>query len=214
MKLELLTLILGLVDTNTYILYDEDTKKALIIDPAGCGQAILEQVEQNKLNVDAILITHGHFDHIQAVDKLREALGVPAYATKPEAKMAADPFLNASAMLPQDEWLSCIIKHYIEDLADDLDMLDFGWVKLEVINTPGHTGGHVSFFEAMSSSLFVGDCIFKGGIHGRVDLPTSNHEDLKATIKLLFKRFDAETKVYTGHGEATTIGEEKKFYER
>ena len=199
--MKIITIAAGPVNTNAYILYDESTLNGVLIDPGAEADKITDEIDKAGIKIVAILVTHGHFDHIGAVDELRERLGVPAYASQKEADLAADVNLNCSTALRRE------IVCKIDKIIEENEILDFDFVKIDTIFTPGHTHGHNCFYLATENVLFSGDCLFKNS-YGRYDLPTSNFEQLKASLFKLFE-LPNETKVYPGHGTPTEISYEK-----
>ena len=200
--MKIITLTVGPVSTNSYILYDDLTLKGILIDPGDEAIRILAEIGGLGLDIVAVLVTHGHFDHIGAVDRTASALEVPVYGSKQDAALAADINLNRSGLMGRDP-ITCKITEFLTDEQ----VLDFGFVKIHALFTPGHTHGHMCYYLPTENILFTGDLLFKG-THGRYDMPTANYEHLKQSLFRLFE-FPEHTKVYPGHGETTDIGYEK-----
>lgn len=211
MKVE--TLIVGQLNTNCYLVFDEDSRQTFIIDPGDDGDYIIRKIHDLDLKPQAILATHAHFDHILAATELKLALKIPFYLHKNDlpilkrTQSTAKYFTGLSADPPifPDKFLkdSQILK--LEDLS------------FRVIETPGHTQGSVTFFvcdriEKMLC-IFVGDLLFAGGSHGRTDLEGGNYQKLKNSIKKILS-FPPKTIIYPGHGKATTVEKERKFYQK
>ena len=201
--MKILVMQVGPVSTNAYIVYDEATLKGFVIDPGDESVAIQAEIGGRGLDIVAILVTHGHFDHIAAVDKLKAALEVDVYASELDAQICASVELNRSNMMGR-ETVTCKIDKYLKDGEE----LDLGFAKIKAIHTPGHTHGHLCYYLLGQNIIFTGDTLFKG-TYGRHDLPTANFEYLKQSLGKLFELPD-ETKVYPGHGPSSTIGYEKK----
>ncbi|MCL2854394.1 MAG: MBL fold metallo-hydrolase [Defluviitaleaceae bacterium] len=201
--MNIVTMPVGVVGTNAYILHNDGATEAVLIDPGCEATHIQQELEKRGLTLVAILLTHGHFDHIGAVDALREALGVDVYSSELEAELAADTYLNGCKPMRRPE-VVCTVTKYIEGGQ----MLNIAGLEIHAISTPGHTHGHLCFHLPAHSTLFSGDCLFKGS-YGRHDLPTSDFDQLKASLFRLFELPD-DTDVYPGHGSATTIKYEKK----
>ena len=192
----------GPIQTNCYIVGCEETKEGVVIDPGDEAGRILGEVEKDGLEIKYILNTHAHFDHVMANRALVEATGAP---------LALHPFdlpllrQNGGAMVfgiqvppsPEPD-----IK-----LAEG-DRISFGQYTFDVLFTPGHTPGHVSFYEAEVGIIFDGDVLFAGGI-GRTDLPGGDYDTLINSINQKLMILPDETTVCSGHGPVTTIGRER-----
>ena len=195
------TLTVGPLSENCYVIYDELSKDAVIIDPGADGEEILEEVEN--LNVKAILATHGHLDHVGQVGYLKSKIDVPFYMNK------RDEFLINNEIFPNFAYIikavSCPSPDF--DLKEG-DILEFGRLELTVIETPGHTPGSVCFYNQEEKIVIVGDTLFYQSV-GRTDLPGGDGRLLEQSLKKLMELPD-ETVVYSGHGPKTTIGKEKR----
>lgn len=200
MRLHKLTL--GALGTNCYILADEETGKALVIDAPDDAETILAFLRENKYTVQEIVLTHGHFDHILALEELKTALNVPAAIHENGQTFLRDGIQN--------------LCHYVgiawtpvtaDRLLRDGDVISLGRESLQVFHTPGHTADCICLYGG--GILISGDTLFQQSV-GRVDHPTG---DLKQEIDSIREKLlvlPDETKVYPGHGPATTIGEERK----
>ncbi|MET3684279.1 glyoxylase-like metal-dependent hydrolase (beta-lactamase superfamily II) [Alkalibacillus flavidus] len=193
---------LGLLGTNCYILDLDD--QALIVDPGGDSHFIIDYLETQSLTPIAILLTHAHFDHIGAVDDICQYFNVPVYIHEQEGDWLIDPSLNGS------EWFqlgqiaaSKPADHYFVEGSQQI-----GPFRFEVMHTPGHSPGSVSFWFEDDRTIIAGDTLFQLGI-GRTDLPFGDHETLINVIKSKLFTLPDETVVYPGHGPKTTIGVEK-----
>lgn len=209
-ELKIKVCVLGMVSTNCYIVYKEPENReegvqlpAVIIDPADNVRYITKQLNELNLKLEAILLTHGHFDHIMAADSLRQAYQVPIIACEKEKELLADPQMNggpmigASVSLEADQWVHG---------GDVLELLGMKW---KVLYTPGHTIGSVCYYLEEEHVLFSGDTLFCQS-YGRTDLATgSSRQLMQSIIQILFKLPD-ETNVCPGHEDMTTIGFEKK----
>ncbi len=196
-------LVVGMLQSNCYVVGSEDTKVGIIIDPGGDAPVILDRVEQLGLSIKYIVNTHGHIDHIAANRQLKEATQALIAIHRDDAQWLMSDQGDFARMLgvlspgpPADV------------LLDEGDEIDFGNDSLQVIHTPGHSLGGISLVGA--GMIFCGDTLFAMGV-GRVDLPGGSWETLMQSIKTRLFTMPDETTVYTGHGPPTTIGREKKF---
>jgi glyoxylase-like metal-dependent hydrolase (beta-lactamase superfamily II) len=198
------SLVVGPIETNCFLLADEATGKGTIIDPGGHPERILAAAEEMKLEVQCIIATHGHFDHIAGIPGLKERLGCEFLLHE------SDLFFVQKSKLAALNWGFDIEQvpdpdRYIEDG----EIISLGGLKLEVIHTPGHSPGGISLYIREENTLFAGDTLFLQSV-GRTDLPYSSAEDLILSIKNRLYTLPDDTVVYTGHGEPTSIGAEKK----
>lgn len=197
-------LLLGMVRTNCYLVFDEDTKKAVIIDPADEAERIRMAVEELKLVPEAILLTHGHFDHILAAAELRSSYHAPVGCLLKEKELLADAVQNVSARFLPAYGMEA------DEYYTDGQQLPYLMGGIQVIETPGHTGGSACYYFPKEQELFSGDTLFYETI-GRTDLPTGSAAKLQSSItKKLFVLPD-ECRVHPGHGQDTTIGHEKQY---
>ena len=195
--------VVGVVGTNCYFAINEATKECLIIDPGDNADALEEKIRQGGLTPAAILLTHGHFDHIMGVEGLKEAFQIPVYVHEDDAEMLRRPDLNAGAMIGVQVSLTA------DELLRDGDELNLAGMKLRVLHTPGHTPGGVCFYFPEEEVLFSGDTLFCESV-GRTDLPGGSMGALMRSIKERVLKLPDLTVVYTGHGEPTQIGSEKR----
>ena len=207
MKIEVKKLVLGAVSTNVYLVFYEGN--CLIIDPSDEAERIIACIEERGAKPLAILLTHGHFDHIMAAPALAKKYGIKIYAGEAERQLLSDTGLNlATRFLGENFTLEA------DEYVNGGDELELGGLKLEVLYTPGHTVGSISFYsedlsdnEAFKKVAFTGDTLFAGSV-GRVDLPTGNEETMRRTINEVIKKLPSDTVVFPGHGAATTIERE------
>jgi len=196
-------LVVGPIMANCFIVGCEETHTAVVIDPGADADKILMVLADLKLTVKYILNTHGHFDHVGANKRMKEVTGADILIHAADAPMLSR--LSASAAA----WgMSAEDSPPPDRLLADGDTVSFGGIAFDVIHTPGHTPGGVSF--SAEGRVFVGDTLFAGSI-GRTDFPGGDYDTLIASIrKRLFVLPDA-VRVYTGHGPETSIGREKRF---
>ena len=194
---------MGAMGANCYLYACMESKKAVIIDPGANGKKIYQWVLEKGLKVDYILLTHGHVDHIGAVDELRLLLGdVLVGIHAGDAEMLTDAKKNLSSYLGL-----AVVLQRADLLLQDGQELTIGKQLLKVISTPGHSPGCVCFLS--SEGLFSGDTLFAGSI-GRTDFPGGSLDQLLKGVKEKLLILPEDTKIFPGHGEETSIGEEKR----
>ncbi|WP_113675534.1 MBL fold metallo-hydrolase [Vallitalea guaymasensis] len=198
------TMMLGILQTNVYIVYDEESKDTVVIDPAGDEDRIIRFIEENNLRLMGILVTHGHFDHIGVVDAIRDNYGVPVFTSRQEGELMADPNKNLSLNL-----MRTVVAVENDEVVGDKDILEFGELEFDCIVVPGHSPESVCYYNKDNDVLFCGDTLFAGSI-GRTDFYDGPQNTLINSIKDRLMILPEETKVYPGHGFQTTIGYEKK----
>lgn len=195
------TLIVSELQINCYLLGCRATRETAIIDPGGDSQLIIAKVTEREAIVKMILLTHGHFDHIGALDKIRKEYDCPVLIHSADANAITNPMINLSALTGNN-----IASGEAERLLEDDDRIQIGNLTLEVLHTPGHTRGGVCF--KYNGLLFSGDTLFNSGI-GRTDLPGGNMAQLEQSIREKLFALPDDTLVFPGHGESTGIGLEK-----
>lgn len=207
MKIEVEKLVLGAVSTNVYLVFYNGN--CLIVDPSDEAERIISCIEARKAKPLAVLITHGHFDHIMAAPVLAKKYGIKIYAGEADRQLLEDSKLNLGQSFLGENF-TMEADEYLKN-GDELEFEDF---KLKVMYTPGHTVGSISFYsddlednEAFKKVMFTGDALFAGSI-GRVDFPTGNEAAMRRTLEEVFKKIPPETVVFPGHGAATTIERE------
>jgi hydroxyacylglutathione hydrolase len=206
MKYEVL--VLGQLETNCYLVWEEKTKKGIVIDPADDGVAISEEITARQIELTGIVMTHGHFDHCLAALDLKLMYQVPIFVS------SEDKFLLERQNSTAKHFLKTKIETpNIVTIDKDLSKIKEVWVgeeKLEVIKTPGHTPGSVCLYSQKDKILFSGDTLFKR-FRGRTDFAYGSTKKIYDSLKKLMK-LPEETTVLSGHGEETTIGDEKPRY--
>jgi glyoxylase-like metal-dependent hydrolase (beta-lactamase superfamily II) len=202
------TLILGDLETNCYLVWDDETKNGVVVDPSDDGVAISEEIQNKKINLIGILLTHGHFDHTMGVLDLKLIYNVPIYIHNKDIFLLNRQDESAKYFLKRKIETPNIIK--IDKDLEKIKEIKIGEEKLEVILTPGHTPGSVCFYNKKNNLLFSGDTLFFG-CRGRTDFKYGSTKNIFASLKKLVK-LPEETEVLSGHGEMTTIGTEKPRY--
>jgi hydroxyacylglutathione hydrolase len=195
------TLIVSELQINCYLLGCSDTHEAAIIDPGGDIDIITDKVAERQAIVKMILLTHGHFDHIGALDGIRKKYACPVLIHSADANALTNPMINLSALTGNS-----IVSSEADQLLEDGDRILLGDLTLEVLSTPGHTRGGICFKH--NGLVFSGDTLFNSGI-GRTDLPGGNMTQLEQSIRSKLFTLPDDTLVLPGHGEPTSIGLEK-----
>jgi glyoxylase-like metal-dependent hydrolase (beta-lactamase superfamily II) len=197
-------LVVGPVAANCFVIGDEESGDGAIIDPGGDAGKILDVVKETGLTIRFILATHGHFDHNAGVTELKRDLDVDFLLHREDLMFVQRS--KGSAM----NW--GIVIEQVPDpdgYIDDGDILKLGTLELEIIHTPGHSPGGISFYIEKENVLFSGDTLFQGSI-GRTDFEGGSMAVLAASIRERLYTLPDSTIVYTGHGPQTTIGDEKR----
>lgn len=193
----------GPIETNIYLVYD-DKKKGLIIDPGFKSLGLLEFIKKEKLKIDYILITHGHFDHVCFASDLQDKTGAQIAMAENDVKMMEQSHTWAGKQMGYQ------LKYFAPDiLLEDGDIIKTGKIQARIIATPGHSDGGLCFYLEKEKVLFSGDTLFAGAV-GRTDLPFSSEEEIWKSIKSKLFVLPDEVVVLPGHGQETTIGEEKR----
>jgi hydroxyacylglutathione hydrolase len=202
MKMNWKQIPLGPLQTNCYLVIKGDA--CLIFDPGEEGEKLISEINKQLVSPKAILLTHAHFDHIGAVDTIRDHYQIPVYVHEKEAKWLLDPRLNGSQFfgigpLVRVKPADCILTDEKELTIDDFTF--------SVFETPGHSPGSVSFYFKNDGFVLSGDALFSGSI-GRTDLPGGNYEQLLKSIHTKLLALPEDTYVLSGHGPVTTIAKE------
>ncbi|MGO9619842.1 MAG: MBL fold metallo-hydrolase [Desulfobaccales bacterium] len=198
-------LTVGLLEVNCYILGDEESKEAVVIDPGGDEEKILEALKRAELNLKYIIDTHGHFDHVDANQPLKEATGAKIAIHEADAQMLSQPSEEAMFFTGNRLHLS-----QADLLLKEDDLLSFGPYRLKVLHTPGHTPGGISLVLEGQPCVYVGDLLFAGSI-GRTDFPGGSLDNLIQAVRTKIFPLGDQYSVYPGHGPVTTVGQERKY---
>lgn len=183
-------IICNLINENCYIVYDNNSFDAVIIDPGSNYDDIISFVKENKLNIKAILLTHGHFDHTMSCSKLQK-LGYSVYISKDDAYMCAGAEFNFA--IDNNVEFSSFTPDY---LIQNEENLNFGSLNIKIIKTPGHSKGGLSY--VIDDNLFTGDTLFAHG-YGRTDLKGGNFREILSSIKILREYVKQGYNLYSGH---------------
>ncbi|MCI5648261.1 MAG: MBL fold metallo-hydrolase [Fusicatenibacter sp.] len=196
-------LVLGMLSANCYFVQNPDTKEMFLVDPAASPERIEAQIAVMDGKPKAILLTHGHYDHMLAADEIRKKYGIPVYVHEKEQALLGNGEQNLSAI-----WSVCYTMQADRTVKEG-DMLSIAGYQIQVIATPGHTSGSVCYYLKEEQILFSGDTLFCES-YGRYDFPTSSGRALIASVKRLLQLPDG-VKVYPGHNESTDIEHEKRY---
>lgn len=200
-EMQVVRLVIGACFTNCYIVYEKSSKLAMIIDPADCAEMIISKVDELGLKVRYIVVTHGHTDHVLALQEVSDAFNAPIVVSKIDAWRLAD-----EALINERPYVDKKYNAVLPDIeVAEGDVLRLGKLEFTVILLPGHTPGSIGLLA--DGAVFVGDVMMKGG-HGKTSLPGGNEEDMQKSLAKL-KELPENTVVYSGHKDLTTIGEEK-----
>ena len=205
MKMEITVCTVGEIGTNCYLAVNRETKEALIVDPGDNAMLIMTRCGELGIKPSAILLTHGHFDHVLAVPELRQTLKLPVYMMEEEQNVLGDASMNLSAIMA-----SSPIRLKADHLLKDGDQIELAGFCFRVIHTPGHTVGSCCYYEEEEQVLFSGDTLFEGS-YGRTDFPTGNISELIRSIQDKLLILPDEVRVYPGHMGDTTIAVEKRY---
>ena len=200
MKIE--KFVTGIISTNCYLVSNVETHQAVIVDPAAVPKALTEAVERDGLTVEAVLLTHGHFDHTMGLDALLKLWDVPVYVEEEDQEILTDPKLNLSSAYTAGFTFSGT------QSVEDGQILSLAGFQFQVLHTPGHTRGGCCYYAASEQVLFSGDTLFQASV-GRTDFPNSSTLDLLRSIREKLLPLPDETVVYPGHMGETTIGYER-----
>jgi len=203
MAIDVEMLTVGMVQENCYLARPQGGDRAVIIDPGEEASRLLQAIEDAGVQLDAILLTHTHFDHVGAVAPVARATGAPVYCPQLEVPVLQDvmAFVPWPGFGPYESWDP-------EHTVAGGETLELAGLTFDVVFTPGHSPGHVTYAVRDAGALFSGDVLFKGSV-GRIDLPGGDGPTLMRSIATLLDRFDDETVVYPGHMGVTTLGRER-----
>lgn len=195
-------LVVGNMDANSYIVAAEDTNEALVIDPGGSVEKILNLLKEHDLNVKYIVNTHGHIDHIAANEKLLAETNAQLLIHEADANFLEEPELNLSAFMGAEN----VISPTADRLLKSGEKINCGEINLEVLHTPGHTKGSICLLG--EEVLLSGDTLFARGV-GRTDFPTGSRQELNESLSKIME-LDLKLRIYPGHGPTATLAEVKE----
>lgn len=206
MELEIRNVLVGDLYTNCYLVKNSDTGEGFIVDPGDDELKIFSNIAKMEMEPKAILLTHGHIDHMGAAESLKERFHIPIYISQLEEPTLLNPVNNLSAMLGQGSVSLCADKY-----LRDGEKFELAGVGIQFIHTPGHTPGGGCFYIKEANLLFSGDTLFSNS-RGRTDFPGGSEAQLLKSIREKLMVLPDETDVFAGHMEQTTIGYEKRYY--
>ncbi len=198
-QLDIYSMVLGPVQTNVYLAVNRETKQCLIVDPAYDAERIIGEIEKLQAFPAAVLLTHGHYDHIMAVNEITEHFDLPVICSSLEDAVLRDPALNLSGAYTVEA----------DTLLADEQELTLAGMRIKALSTPGHTAGGMCYYLPDEEVLFSGDTLFWRSV-GRSDLPTGDEKTLLQSIRKKLLPLPDETYVLPGHGPASTIGAERR----
>lgn len=197
-------LVLGPYEMNCYLYWDESTGSGVVIDPGDEFPRIQKEIQKAGFTPKAILLTHGHVDHIGAVGEMKKNYDIPIYIGKGEEHLLTDPQANLSA------WTGVpVIAPPADILLKEGDTLDFDGITLHILSTPGHSPASICYYDTKAAKLFCGDALFNGSI-GRTDFPGCSLDLLLKGIEEKILTLPDDVICYSGHGQKTTVGTERK----
>jgi hydroxyacylglutathione hydrolase len=198
--------VVGMLQTNCYLVGDNRTRQAVVIDPGGESERIARRIEQLGLNLAAILNTHGHLDHVMDAWTLKKRLGGEIYLHSKDEGICQQSMAGTGSIFSFKRRATV---EKVDQYLKEGDSLVFGPIRLWVLETPGHTPGHVSFLLADTGMVFVGDTLFAGSI-GRTDFPGGSYNQLIRSVREKIFQLDGKTVVLPGHGPKTSVDREKQ----
>ena len=194
----------GQVATNCYFAINGETKEMLVIDPGDSAKMLADKINQEGLKPQAILLTHGHFDHVMAAEELAGIFGVKIYAHEKVQDTLENPGKNVSLMVGGRD------AYHADVYVKDEEVLELAGMKVKVLHTPGHTAGGCCYYLEEEGALFSGDTLFCQSV-GRTDFPGGSMSEIVRSIKEKLMALPDEVRVYPGHMDLTTIGKERAY---
>ena len=202
-QLELRSLPVGMGATKGYVIMNKETKEMVIVDPGDDPGKISQAVSKIEGKPVAVLLTHGHYDHMMASNQVKKTYHIPIYAPGAEREVLGDSAKNLSG-----GWMMKPYHVQTDEWVEDGQILHLAGFEIRMILTPGHTEGSACYYIEDENVVFCGDTIFRESC-GRTDLPTGNMSQISASIQRILEQIPDDAELYPGHGEATTAAHEK-----
>ena len=203
-EMKIQNLVLGMVATNCYFLKNAGTGEMILVDPADEAEAIERKVEALGGKPVAVLLTHGHYDHMLAADAVRKRYQIPVYVHELDEAVLEDASLNLSGFWSSSHTMKA------DRLVKEGDVFRLADFEVRVLHTPGHTRGSACYYFPEQKVLLSGDTLFCQS-YGRTDFPTSSMRDMQKSVRRLLTELPEDTAVYPGHEMSTTIAMEKRY---
>lgn len=203
-NMKIMQFTVGPVMTNCYLLINGRTNETLIVDPGAQADLLISQIQRENLKPAAILLTHGHFDHVGAVSRLKDTFDIPVYIAEAEKQTLSDPQLNLTGL-----WTNNPQKYQADHFLQDGDEFDLAGFHIKMLLTPGHTPGGCCYYFKDQKIVASGDTLFCGSV-GRSDLPGGSMSALLRSIRERLMMLPDDTRVLAGHNSCTTIGTERR----
>lgn len=203
-ELKLYRLVLGMIGTNVYLIQNTETKEVIIVDPADSAPQIIENIDKIEGKPVAIFLTHGHYDHILAVNEIKAHYNIPVIAHEDEVLVLSDMRINMSGLYGLN------VKVDVEVPVKDNEEITYAGLTCKVLHTPGHTQGSCCYYFEEAKILISGDTLFQFSF-GRTDFATSSHKAMENSIRRLLTELPADVTACPGHMSFTTIDAERKY---